>query len=192
MSDVYTSTGANQDPMMRLDAYNESSELQVFLLTIIDEYNTLRKQRVKLLLFLGEMIYAEKHDGETMGEMHYQFSTGIWSQEFEHILIDIIPELYNVTVETKSTVPYQDPITYLRTPSDITLQSSVNTPPHELGEIVVDATKNKSLTELKFWFDNTPLARMHNNNEVLTKSMINRYVNSVNQNKIVPVWSQLI
>jgi hypothetical protein len=192
MSDTHTQAYTNQDSMMRLDAYNQSSELQTFLSTIINEYTKISKRRLKLLLFLGEMTYAEKHNGETMGTIQYQISTGIWSQESEHILTNVLPELYNVTVETTPTAPYQNPITHLRTPPNTTLQLSANTASCELGEIVATATKHKSHPDLRFWFDNTRLARMHSENEVLPKSVINQYVTLVTQNKVVPVWSQLI
>lgn len=192
MSDSSTHGYNNRGSVIRLDAYSGSTELKPFLLTIIDGYTEIQKQRLQLLLFLGEMIYAEKHDGETMGDTHYQISTGIWSQEFEHIVTDILPELYNITVEHEQTTSDQDPITRFRTCSDTSLRPSTTTPPRELGEIVVDATKNKTLDELRFWFEKTRLARMHNTNEVLTKSVINQYVASVKQNKVVPVWSQLI
>ena len=180
--------------MSSLLQHNKNKDLNSFVLRIIDECQTIKQKRLKLLLFLGETIYMQKTNGSTMGDGFYQFDTGIWSTEIDDLIDSELPNKKLITVENEFVPPYREPVTQItKQPNELTNDAyNYEHETSELASIVVDATMNKSMTELKFWFDHSVLGSKHNTGDGLTQGVIKWYVNGVSNNEIIPEWSKLI
>lgn len=167
-------------------------QLKVFLLSIIDQYGKIREDRLRYVLFFGETVQIEKTSGETIGSEFYYFNNGFKSDEFETLINTELAVEHQITVTKESIVPYKNPIIFLEKDTTDTLRYDTDCEMSELGKLAAEATKHKSLADLKFWYEHSELATRHEENEVLTRKMMRWYSDAVRDNKIIPEWSTLI